>query len=83
MGLISVSPDSRSQVMVDRCRRRQLATARSYQRTEAPVEFWKPGKSDELRPGRVGLRSRMEPSSNAVKDGPQEVLPASEPLPFT
>jgi hypothetical protein len=49
---------------------------------KAPVEFWKPGKSDELRRAEWVYLLDWTASSNAVKDGPREVLPTSEPLPF-
>jgi len=49
---------------------------------KAPVEFWKPGKSDELRRAEWVYVPDWTASSNGVKNGPREVLPTSEPLPF-
>jgi hypothetical protein len=49
---------------------------------KAPVEFWKPGKSDELRRAQWVYDPEWTASSNAVEDGPREVRPTSEPLPF-
>jgi hypothetical protein len=49
---------------------------------KAPVEFWKPGKSDELRRAQWVYVPDWTESSNAVKEWPREVLPTSEPLAF-
>ena len=49
---------------------------------KAAVEFWKPGKSDELRRAEWVYVPDWTESSNAVKEWPREAIPTSEPLPF-
>jgi hypothetical protein len=47
---------------------------------KAPVEFWKPGKSDELRRAQWVYVPDWTELSNDER--PREVLPTWEPLPF-
>ena len=49
---------------------------------KAPVHSWKPGKSDELRRAEW-VYDPLRPSVKRCENAPQDVLPASEPLPST